>query len=497
MTLLRKCFGYANIIATLGVAITTVPWQATATPADNIPHNETPIVFTANSGESTDAYEGYLLVPENRNNPNSRKIRINYVRFPATNDTATHPIVYLAGGPGGSGIGTAKRQRFPLFQAMREFGDVIALDQRGTGASEQPDVCVSDFMTETKTVGDNHLVVNNYKKAVAQCFARWQHQGIDVYGYTSVQNALDLDDVRRHLNADKISLWGISYGSHLALTAMKLMPEYLDKVVIASVEGLDQTVKLPAQTDAYFQRVQEAINQTQLKQQVPDLAKLMRRVHNQLDKKPVPITIPLRDGTTQDILFQRRHMQSLASMMIADPGRYLNMLVNMYIELDNGGVSLVTAVNRRGMFLHEPIEVKLMSRAMDIASGITAKRLDLVEHQAATSLLGLALNFPMPHLDKLDPKLDLGDSFRTRPASDIPTLVLSGTLDGRTYPEEQKYATDGLSNRTLITVEHAGHNLFMSSPKVTEVIQAFMRSQKIDDKSIVLPVPAFSSEVAL
>ena len=42
----------------------------------------------------------------------------------------------IAGGPGGSGISTARGSRFPLFMAMREFGDVIAFDQRGVGQSQ-------------------------------------------------------------------------------------------------------------------------------------------------------------------------------------------------------------------------------------------------------------------------------------------------------------------------------------------------------------------------
>ena len=39
-----------------------------------------------------------------------------------------------------------------------------------------------------------------------------------------------------------------------------------------------------------------------------------------------------------------------------------------------------------------------MSEAMDEASGITARRLELVRTQAQSSLLGYALNFPMPDL---------------------------------------------------------------------------------------------------
>ncbi len=75
--------------------------------------------------------------------------------------------------------------------------------------------------------------------------------------------------------------------------------------------------------------------------------------------------------------------------------------------------------------------------------------------------------------------------------SDVPTLLLTGTLDGRTYPQAQKEAVTGLSNVTAVTVVHAGHNLFMSSPKVTETIQQFMRGEAVASDEIVLPLPNF------
>jgi pimeloyl-ACP methyl ester carboxylesterase len=86
--------------------------------------------------------------------------------------------------------------------------------------------------------------------------------------------------------------------------------------------------------------------------------------------------------------------------------------------------------------------------------------------------------------------LDLGEDFRSPPTSDVPTLLLTGTLDGRTYPAEQAAAVAGLSNLTHVTVRNAGHNLFMTSPEVTETIQAFMRGEPIADREIVAPPPS-------
>lgn len=383
----------------------------------NLYKNEQHIDFKANSGESTDAVEGHLWVPENRNNPNSRKIRINYVRFPATGSNKGSPIIYLAGGPGGSGIGTAKWRRYPLFQALREFGDVIALDQRGTGQSQQAAPCVSDVHIPLNAIVSESQITRRYRQAARECMASWKSQSIDIYGYNTIQNALDISDLRKHLKAEKVSLWGISYGSHLALTAMKYIPEQLSKVIIASAEGLDQTVKLPHETDHYFEKIQNVINQQSLKQQVSDLPALMTRVHKKLEQHPLELTISPQAGEKNQMLFQKHHMQLLASMMIADPNHYLAMLVHIYLDLDKGNTELLRHILQRGMFSNAPITFELMSLAMDVASGITAKRFAVVKQQAQTSLLGDKLNFPMPHLNMIDSKLDLGDDFRT-PVSD-------------------------------------------------------------------------------
>ena len=95
-----------------------------------------PYTFENDKKEKVDAEFGTLLVPENRSNPESNLIELAFVRFKSTAKNPGPPIVYLAGGPGGSGIFTAKGSRFPLFMALREIADVIAYDQRGTGYSK-------------------------------------------------------------------------------------------------------------------------------------------------------------------------------------------------------------------------------------------------------------------------------------------------------------------------------------------------------------------------
>jgi pimeloyl-ACP methyl ester carboxylesterase len=291
----------------------------------------------------------------------------------------------------------------------------------------------------------------------------------------------DLSALREHLGTEKISLWGISYGSHLALAAMRAIPDEIDKVIIASVEGLDQTVKLPSRTDDYFERLGGVLGEA-------DLPGLIREVHAALDEEPVSLTLDMGEEGEAPYLLQRRDVQMMASAAIADP-EWAQQMVALYKAMHAGDYEPVRPLLARFVYPGLPIVLRAMPTAMDRASGITESRLAQVYKDAENSLLGAYLNFPMPQaLSELE-QIDLGDDFRARPESSIPTLVLTGSLDGRTYPESQREATSGLSNATHITVQGAGHNLFMASPAVEEVMGTFLSGKPVATETIEVPAP--------
>ncbi|MXO57661.1 alpha/beta fold hydrolase [Altererythrobacter gangjinensis] len=447
--------------------------------AHSFPLQEKAVSFTSDAGQTVEALEGSFSVPENRTDPDSRTLTLRYVRFAATGDKPGSPIVYLAGGPGGSGIATAKGRRFDLFMAMLEFGDVIAFDQRGTGASNDLPTCVSSQTLPATTVIPDEAYLTIQKAALRECLGFWSEEGVDVGGYNTLESVADLKALRVHLGAEKLTLWGISYGSHLALAAVKEMEDRIERVVIASAEGLDQTIKLPARTDEYFTRVQQAINtQPQTREAFPDIIAMIRRVHDQLDREPIMLSVSLRNGTVKDYLWQRRDMQQAASGAISDPVP-LSLLLQIYAGLDKGDTSILSAVAPYFVDSSDQVSMRPMSVLMDIASGTDSNRRALIQSQARTSLLGPFLNQPV-ELEDVDPSLVLEAEFRTNPVSDVPLLLLSGTLDGRTYLESQREAVAGFSNAQAVTIHNVGHNLFMASPEVTETIQEFMRGKNVD-----------------
>jgi len=190
------------------------------------------------------------------------------------------------------------------------------------------------------------------------------------------------------------------------------------------------------------------------------------------------------------MLFQRRDMQRLASAMIADPNRFAAQLVRIYAALEDRDTRPLISVLEQWLEPSATISYDAMPIMMDVASGIGTERRRLIEEQAETGLLGRYLNETL-YLNDIARSFDLGDRFRVKPESEVPLLLLSGTLDGRTYIESQREAVSGMANREMVTVTNAGHNLFMSSPEVTATIQQFMRGEPIANLEIIVELPEF------
>lgn len=450
-------------------------------------------IFETWSRHKLEAFRGSLAVPENRTAEQSRTIPLRYVRLPATGPHPGPPIVYLAGGPGGSGI-AAINYRYEMFMAMRQYGDVIALDQRGTGASNIIPRCESTrVIPVSRPTGDDEFV-SYQRDAFKECLLFWKQEGVDLAGYNTVESARDLDALRRHLGAAKIVLWGTSYGSHLALAALREMPDGIARVVLSSVEGLDQTIKLPAQTDAYLARLQQAIDtQPAARAAYPDVVAMMRRVHAKLERQPVLVKMKSATGPPVDYLLQRRDLQIVAASLIADP-RSAAQLLNVYLLLDRGEIPSFDGIHGRLLpdaftAAGQPISLEGMPVAMDLASGMSAARRSLVQEQAKSAMFGLHLDDVLS-FDGMATELDLGDAFRAAPTSSVPVLVLSGTLDGRTTLESQRTAVAALKNVTVVPVINAGHNLFdIPSAELHQPIDAFMRGKPVSSTAITVALP--------
>jgi pimeloyl-ACP methyl ester carboxylesterase len=473
----------ALLCATAMYAFAT-PAAAPAAAAKTSPLKLEPYMVKLADGSELAAERGTFSVPEDRNNPRSRRIDIGFVRFKSTNPNPGAPLVYLAGGPGGSGVATARGPRQPVFLALRAVGDVIAFDQRGTGFSNHIPPCTALRKLDPSVTLTEAALIAYHRETLGHCLGQWRAAGVAVNGYTTRQSSDDIEQLRRVLGANKIDLWAISYGTHLALETMRRHPNSIGRVVLSSAEGMDQAVKLPAHVERAFARIEGAMPR-------PGLGALMRRVHARYDAEPQIFTLNPKGGQAVTFRADSFPLRMMAGIVPKNPDG-IAQLAGAYGALDAGQTAPIAPL-LYGFFYQKPLTMTGMTELMDVASGITSRRLALVRSQAPTALLGAAINFPTPHLRDVVPGIDLGDRFRREVRSNLPTLVLSGDLDPRTPLEEQAVAIAGLRNRHQVIVRNGGHDLFEAHPDIPRLMVDFFSGRPLKVRELTLAKPAITS----
>ncbi|HEV3486048.1 MAG TPA: alpha/beta fold hydrolase, partial [Vicinamibacterales bacterium] len=327
-----------------------------------------PHTYEASNGTKVEAELGEFRVPENRAKRDSRTITLRFVRFRSTAAKPGHPIVYLAGGPGGSGIESARGSRFPLFMALREFGDVIAFDQRGTNQSEPDMRCNEKYEIAAGEPLDRAKAGVVWAEAARRCVERLRASGIDVGAYNTRESAADLEDFRRALGAQKLILWGISYGTHLSIATMRYHPDTVDRALLAGIEGPDDTYKLPSDQQTLMEDIARlAARDGKHPDLVGSIAKLLR----ELETNPKRLTLTHPDTQQKiEFVFGKLDLQRVLANMLTGPDSFAGM-PEFIARLERGEwVALGTAAAPQRFGSHW----SAMSLAMDCASGMSAAR---------------------------------------------------------------------------------------------------------------------------
>lgn len=445
-----------------------------------------PYVFEAANKDKVDAELGHLFVPENRRNPKSKLIELVFVRFKSTSPNPGPPIVYLAGGPGTSGIASARGARFPVFQAMREIGDVIALDQRSVGMSKPNLNCRERVVLSPETAHQREAVLAAFRQQARACAATFRAQGVDLAGYNTNENADDIEALRQALGAPKISLWAISYGTHLASAVIRRHEKRLHRVILAGVEGPAHTIKLPSNTQMHLAQISQLVKaDASLSAEIPDLLALMKSVLERVEREPVVVEV--NDPVTQQkvkVTLSKFGLQYLTANLF---GGQENLLPRNYYILSKGDYSAVAQLWLRT--LRAGSGASAMAGMMDCYSGISPQRRQQIAREAKETLLGDIMDFPFPDVCDAWGNPDLGEAFRAPVKSNVPALFISGTFDVRTPVSNAEEVRRGFRHSAHLIIEGAVHSdpLFVSSPKIKDVMLEFMKGQPLATTRIALP----------
>jgi pimeloyl-ACP methyl ester carboxylesterase len=199
-------------------------------------------------------------------------------------------VFLIAGGPG-QGSARAFALGTPddalLFRFLFPGYTLIAYDDRGTGDSGLLN-CPA-LQVSTAPTGEDLL---------ASACASSIGPSASLYG--TADHAEDLDAVRASLGFDKIVLFGVSYGTKLALAYANAHPDHVDRLVLDSVlptnlpDPFEANVAqaMPATLSAYCANVCRAAT--------PDFAGDVVAVANRLAAKPAHGAVLLANGTKKE-----------------------------------------------------------------------------------------------------------------------------------------------------------------------------------------------------
>jgi pimeloyl-ACP methyl ester carboxylesterase len=429
-----------------------------------------PYLFQPESGPALAAEWGHLNVPENRSHDSGRRVTIPFVRFRSTSKDPGPPIVFLQGGPGWSPLSNLSRLwTAPMFRPPLEIADFIFIEHRGFGFSHPCLDCPGSYDLPLDEPASPEGNIEAHRNYLSRAVSFWQELGIDLAGYNAREMAADIDDLRQELGYDTVSLLGGSFGSHHGLAILRYYEEFIDRAMLWSVEGPNHTVKLPGAIQAHVEKLGRLLRQDAgFAKQIPDLLELMASVLDRLEKAPLTVeTVHPQTKAAVDVVLGKYDLQIETTYGMGSIP-FLRALPARYLAMARGDFSWLAEQvidSRIG------IDGNLMSEATDCASGATEERMKQIAQEAGNTLLGDAIDDPFPYYCDVFGDIDLGDDFRGDLHSDVPLLLVGGSLDTRTPIENAKSLLPGLSNGRLITIEGVSHDLARRGTHIEEFVR--------------------------
>ena len=206
------------------------------------------------SGQRADAFEacrlqgiereircGSISMPEDPDRPDAARIDIKFAVVPAVARNARpDPLFVFAGGPG-QAASQVIGQVMPILAELNARRDIVFVDQRGTGRSNRLDCPDSDTGLAARLDPAQQLA------ALKQCLASLPN---DLRQYVTWIAVRDIDAVRQRLGADRINLWGASYGTRAALEYLRQYPQHVRTMVLDGVAPPDMVLPLAFAVDA-------------------------------------------------------------------------------------------------------------------------------------------------------------------------------------------------------------------------------------------------------
>jgi pimeloyl-ACP methyl ester carboxylesterase len=431
---------------------------------------------------------GYLTVPENRSAPSGRTIRILVARVKAaTRAPKPDPIVFLAGGPGGAGTLGAPGV---VAGGMNADRDVIFINQRSTLHSDPHLSCpeMDDFTAQA--VGLVYQAASTAAldaAAITACRERLTPTGVDLAAYDTRENAADIADLRVALGIEQWNVYGVSYGTDLALQLLRDHPEGIRSVVLDSVVPPSQNI-----VDKWWEAPASGLKaifaacaaQSACAAAYPDLATVFTTTVNRLTTTPAEITAKNASGQPIRVTVDGFKLIPVVLEWSASPTKVVD-IPRMIYNLANGDGTLAAAA------IVAASDVPADQRGLlGAALGLGAYCQEMANWTNPEQALSEA-RIAMPGIPDSVLRIAPTGSWifdecrawglgRSDPAaraptvSTVPTLILAGTFDSSTAPGWVDQVTPGLSNSVVLHFPGVGHGVLPASRCGQTIMTAYV-----------------------
>ncbi len=430
---------------------------------------------------------GWLVAPEDRSDPaNGKTVRLHVAIFRSqVAGVPEDPIVYLEGGPGGDALEAVPFTFAQAFAPFLESRDFIMFDQRGTGFSSPSLACPETVELAFEQLDldlDLDEALAQELAALEECHTRIVEEA-ELSLYNSEASAADLADLRVVLGYEEWNLFGISYGTRLALTTMRDHPEGIRSVILDST--YPPQVSLPLEVGLNAARAftvffDACAEDPECSGAFPDLEARFFALVDALDAEPIMATLldvftleehdALVEGDALlGLLFQSLYSSELIPVLPGliddvENGDYQSLellLSNFFANIEFISTGQTFAVQcREELPFTDPAE---LATAGDFDPYI--KR--IVESGGSTGPFAL----------EVCELWDVGtaDALENEPvASDIPTLVLAGEFDPITPPSWGVLAAETLTNASFFEFPGLGHGTSVSDECALSIALEFL-----------------------
>ncbi len=397
---------------------------------------------------------GSLEVPENPAEPGGRRLSLAVAVLPAVSTRGRQdPLFLLAGGPG-QGAREAFLPQLGALAGVRRDRDLVLVDQRGTGASNR---LSCDFPEEAWSDAD--IRPEDFAALARDCLAGLPG---DPRFYTTSIAVRDLDAVREALGYDRINLYGGSYGTRVAQHYARRYPERTRSVILDAVvpPGLafGPSMALDAES-ALRGSFARCAADARCNERFGDLDAAFDALHARLGRGPVRVafTDPVT-GQPREIDFTAAHL-SLAVRMLSYSGLTVGLLPLFIHEAQaNGNFAPLAA---QAEMIGDQLGAMLaygMHNAVVCTEDLPFVDRAAIDFDALRrSYMGDTMLEGLDAMCSVWPRGVLDEDLRAPLDSQVPALLLSGSVDPVTPPAHGAAAAAGFRDHLHLVFDGQGH----------------------------------------